>query len=98
MWWKIYHHTLAGARPAIRNEKGQITQSTENFRETGSRDRHARESASAVANTIGIGSGKQWDKLKYVAEHKPELLATINPPVGLDKVVVRPVWPDPFSD
>jgi len=30
-----------------------------------------------VASTIGIGSGRQWDKLKYVAEHKPELLASI---------------------
>ena len=31
-----------------------------------------------VAQTIGLGSGKQWDKLKYVAEHQPELVSQIN--------------------
>lgn len=33
----------------------------------------------AVAQAIGLGSGRQWDKLDYVAEHKPELLAEIKP-------------------
>lgn len=37
------------------------------------------QSRDIVAKTIGLGSGKQWDKLKYVAEHKPELLKDIKP-------------------
>jgi N6-adenosine-specific RNA methylase IME4 len=32
-----------------------------------------------VARTIGLGSGRQWDKLEYVAEHKPQLLNEIKP-------------------
>lgn len=32
-----------------------------------------------VARTIGLGSGKQWDKLEYVAENKPALLREIKP-------------------
>jgi len=32
-----------------------------------------------VAEKIGLGSGKQWDKLKVVAENKPELLDQIKP-------------------
>lgn len=31
----------------------------------------------AVAQAIGLGSGRQWDKLVYVAGHKPELLPEI---------------------
>jgi len=30
-----------------------------------------------VAKTIGLGSGKQWDKLKYVATHSPGILPLI---------------------
>lgn len=33
----------------------------------------------AIAEAIGLGSGKQWDKLEYVAEHSPELLTEIKP-------------------
>ena len=36
-----------------------------------------------VAQTIGLGSGKQWDKLSYIGEHKPELLPDINKPNGI---------------
>lgn len=32
-----------------------------------------------VAEKIGLGSGKQWDKLKYVAENNPGLLPQIKP-------------------
>jgi len=32
-----------------------------------------------VARTIGLGSGKQWRKLQYVAEHKPLVLKEIRP-------------------
>ena len=32
-----------------------------------------------VAQTIGLGSGKQWDKLAYVHQHKPSLLPQIKP-------------------
>jgi N6-adenosine-specific RNA methylase IME4 len=32
-----------------------------------------------IAKTIGLGSGRQWDKLEYVAKHKPELLSEIKP-------------------
>ncbi len=38
-----------------------------------------RETRTQIAQTIGLGSGKQWDKLEYVAEHKPELLNEIKP-------------------
>lgn len=33
----------------------------------------------AVAKAIGLGSGRQWDRLKDVAENAPELLAEIKP-------------------
>lgn len=33
----------------------------------------------AIAEAIGLGSGKQWDKLEYVAGHQPELLPKITP-------------------
>ena len=32
-----------------------------------------------VARTIGLGSGKQWDKLEYIAGHNPKLLQGIHP-------------------
>jgi N6-adenosine-specific RNA methylase IME4 len=32
-----------------------------------------------IARTIGLGSGRQWDKLEYVAEHNPQLLNEIKP-------------------
>lgn len=32
-----------------------------------------------VAKTIGLGSGRQWDKLSFVGESKPELLTKIKP-------------------
>ena len=32
-----------------------------------------------IAQSIGLGSGRQWDKLEYVAEHKPQLLNEIKP-------------------
>lgn len=36
------------------------------------------ETRNIVANAIGLGSGKQWEKLGYVADHKPELLTGIH--------------------
>ena len=60
---------------------GVNPQLTETFREAVKdlpEDRHERETATKVAEAIGLGSGKQWDKLEFIAEHKPELLTTIN--------------------
>jgi N6-adenosine-specific RNA methylase IME4 len=37
------------------------------------------QSRDIIAQSIGLGSGRQWDKLEYVAEHKPQLLNEIKP-------------------
>jgi len=42
------------------------------------------KSRDKVAATIGLGSGFQWDKLDFVAEHKPELLKEIRISRSLD--------------
>ena len=34
----------------------------------------APQTRDIVARTIGLGSGKQWDKLEYIAERNFELL------------------------
>ena len=39
----------------------------------------APQSRDIIAQSIGLGSGRQWDKLEYVAEHKPQLLNDIKP-------------------
>ena len=57
---------------------GSNPQLTDNFREAAI-NRHKREASYKVAETIGLGSGKQWDKLKAVATSKPELLLKIKP-------------------
>jgi ParB/RepB/Spo0J family partition protein len=55
-----------------------------------------------VARSIGLGSGKQWDKLEYVAEYLPELLPQIKPSgISIDKAyreakqkqIVKPAQP-----
>lgn len=46
-----------------------------------------------VAKTIGLGSGKQWDKLQYVAQQKPDLLKDIKPDgmtVGRAYILAKP--------
>ena len=40
---------------------------------------HRGRTTDNVASSIGLGSGKQWDKLDFIAEHKPELLPEIKP-------------------
>ena len=40
-----------------------------------------RETSNIIARTIGLGSRTQWDKLKQVAAHKPELLPQLKWPV-----------------
>ena len=39
----------------------------------------APRSSDIVAQTIGLGSGRQWDRLKEVAEKAPDLLTQIKP-------------------
>ena len=39
----------------------------------------ASKARDIIAQSIGLGSGRQWDKLEYVAEHKPQLLNEIKP-------------------
>ncbi|MDD5511929.1 MAG: MT-A70 family methyltransferase [Dehalococcoidales bacterium] len=52
---------------------GPIPQLVENFPQAEGRTRDI------IAQSIGLGSGRQWDKLEYVAEHKPQLLNEIKP-------------------
>jgi len=41
-------------------------------------DKEAQRSRDIIADTIGLGNGKQVYKLEYIAEHKPDLLSKIN--------------------
>ena len=52
---------------------GAIPQLMENFPQAEGTTRDI------IAQSIGLGSGRQWDKLEYVAEHKPQLLSEIKP-------------------
>jgi len=62
---------IEAERARVRELAGKKIDPVENFPQGKTRD--------IVAQTIGLGSGKQWDKLEYVAEHTPELLPDIKP-------------------
>lgn len=62
---------IEAKRAAKREKLGKKIDPVENFPQGKTRD--------IIAQSIGLGSGKQWDKLEYVAEHKPELLNEIKP-------------------
>ena len=48
------------------------------FKESSSAKKRESQTRDKVAEAIGLGSGKQWDKLEFIAEHKPDLLSKIN--------------------
>ncbi len=58
----------------------------------------------AVAHAIGLGSGRQWDKLSYIGEHRPEALKEIKPQgKSIDRVfqdvrkeVIKATAPEPL--
>ena len=52
---------------------GKTPQLVENFPQAEGRTRDI------IAKTIGLGNGRQWDKLEYVAEASPQLLEKIKP-------------------
>ena len=62
-----------------RQRQGTRTDLQSNLLQNFAEGADERLTRTKVAQAIGLGSGEQWRKLEYVAEHKPELLADIGP-------------------
>ncbi|MBU1067080.1 ParB N-terminal domain-containing protein [Patescibacteria group bacterium] len=73
---EVIYEAKARARQLSNLKQGDTAPVVENLPP---REPDERKTRDRVARAIGLGSGRQWDKLNFVADHKPELLPNIRP-------------------